>query len=66
MAFNSVGRKPNQLNPSLCELWLESGKCPKFCCTDWCVVLRMGEQDDPFVANEPGGPQHLSPFTAPS
>lgn len=53
MAVDRVGREPDQLDPTLCELGLELSEGTQLRRADWCVVFGMREEDDPFVANEP-------------
>ena len=61
MAVNGVGRKPNQLHPTLGEFGLELGEGTKFSGADGRVIFGMGEQDDPFVANDCAGCQYVFP-----
>jgi len=50
--LDGVGRKANQLDPALGELWLELCESTELGGADWSVIFRVGEEDDPVVANE--------------
>jgi len=52
VAIDGVGRQADELDTSSCELWLEFGKCAELGGTDWGKVFRVGEEDNPFVADE--------------
>ena len=52
MAVDGVGRETNELCATLGELWLEFCESTELGGTDGCVILRMGEKDDPVVTNE--------------
>lgn len=52
MRIDSVSRQANELNPALGEFGLEFSKGSQLGCADWCVVLRVREEDNPAVANE--------------
>lgn len=52
MALNGVCRQTNQLDTTLCELWLQFCKSTQLGGTDRCVIFRMREEDDPSVADE--------------
>ena len=52
MALNSVGAQTDELDVALGELGLELREGTQLGGADWSVVLRVGEQDDPLVANE--------------
>ena len=52
MRIHSVGREANQLDAALGEFGFKFRKCPKFGRADGGVVLGVGEEDDPVVANE--------------
>jgi len=52
MALDGVGRQANQLDASSSELWLELCESTEFGGADWSVVLGVGEENDPVVANE--------------
>jgi hypothetical protein len=50
--LDGVGRKANQLDTALGELWLELCESTKLGGADWSVIFRVGEEDNPVVANE--------------
>lgn len=52
MALDCVGREADELCATLGKLRLELGKGTELGGADGCVVLGVGEEDDPFVANE--------------
>lgn len=52
VALNGVCRETNQLNTTLCELWLKLGESTKLSGADWGVILWVREQNNPLVANE--------------
>jgi len=52
MTLNRVGRKANEFRAPLGELGLELRESTELRGADGCVVFWVGEQDDPFVANE--------------
>jgi hypothetical protein len=52
MRFNSVGRQANELDATLLELWLKLGEGTKLRRADWSIVLRVGEEYYPVVADE--------------
>jgi hypothetical protein len=52
MAVNGVGRETNELCATLGELRLELGESTELGSADRCVVLGVGEEDDPVVADE--------------
>lgn len=52
MALNSVGAQTDELDVALGELGLELREGTQLGGADRGVVLRVGEQDDPLVANE--------------
>lgn len=52
MTLNSVGAQTDELDVALGELGLELREGTQLGGADWSVVLRVGEQDDPLVANE--------------
>ena len=52
VAVDSVGRETDQLDSSSCEFGLELCKCAEFGGADRCEVFGVGEEDDPFVADE--------------
>ncbi len=52
MALHSVGRETDQLDAPFCELWLEFGECTELGRAYRCVVLRVREEDNPFIPNE--------------
>jgi hypothetical protein len=52
MAVNGVGRQANELDATLGELRLELREGAEFGGADGRVVLRVGEEYDPFVADE--------------
>ena len=52
MALNSVGAQSDELDVALGELGLELREGTQLGGADRSVVLRVGEQDDPLVANE--------------
>lgn len=52
VALDGVGGKTDELDTTLGELGLKLGKCTKLGGADWGVVLGVGEEDDPLVANE--------------
>lgn len=52
VAFNGVGRQANKLDASSGELRLELRESTELGGADGCVIFRVGEQDDPAVANE--------------
>jgi len=49
---DGVGRETNQLDAALGELWLELCEGTELGGADGCVVLRVGEENYPLVANE--------------
>jgi len=49
---NGVGGKTNQLDATLGELWLELGESSELGGADWSVILWVGEEDYPLVADE--------------
>ena len=53
MAIDRVGREPNQLNATFGEFWFEFRKCAELRRAHRSVILRVGEEDHPFVADEP-------------
>lgn len=52
VGLNGVGRETDELDTALGELWLELGESTELGGADWGVVLWVGEEDDPVVANE--------------
>lgn len=52
VAAERVGRETDQLDAALGELGLELGESTELSGADGSVVLGVGEQDDPVVANE--------------
>lgn len=50
--LDGVGRKTDQLNPTLGELRLELCECTELGGADGSVIFRVGEQNNPLVANE--------------
>lgn len=52
MRLDGVGRKTDQLDATLGELGLKLCKSAELGGANWCVVLWMGEQNNPFVADE--------------
>lgn len=52
VALDSVGRKANELDTTLGELWLELSEGAELGGADRGVVLRVREQNNPLVANE--------------
>lgn len=49
--FDCVGRETDQLNASLGKLGLKLCESAQFGCADWSVVLGMGEENGPLIAN---------------
>ena len=49
---DGVGRETDQLDAALGELWLELCEGTELGGADGCVVLRVGEENYPLVANE--------------
>lgn len=52
MALDGVGAEADKLDATLGELWLELRKGTKLGCADGSVVLWVGEQNNPVVADE--------------
>lgn len=52
VALDGVCAQTDQLDAALGELWLELGKGTQLGGADWRVVLWVGEEDDPVVADE--------------
>jgi hypothetical protein len=52
VALDGVGREANQLDATLGELWLELGESTQLGGADGSVVLWVGEENNPFVADE--------------
>lgn len=52
VALNGVGRQANELDASSGELGLELRESTELGGADGCVIFRVGEQNDPAVANE--------------
>lgn len=52
MALDRVGAQPDELHAALGEFRLELGKGAELSGADRGVVLRVGEEDDPVIANE--------------
>jgi hypothetical protein len=52
VAVDGVGGKTDELCATLGELRLELCECAELSCADGCVVFRVGEEDDPVVADE--------------
>jgi hypothetical protein len=52
MALYCVCRQTDQLDTTFVELRLQFGKGTKLSCANWCVVLGVGKEDDPVVADE--------------
>ncbi len=52
MRLDSVSRKTNQLGPTLGELRLKRSKSAELSCADRGIILRVGEEDNPVVADE--------------
>ena len=52
VAVNSVGRETDELCAALGEFRLKLGESTKLGGADGCVVLRVGEEDDPVVTDE--------------
>jgi hypothetical protein len=52
VAVDGVGGKTDELCATLGELRLELCERAELSCADGCVVLRVGEEDDPVVADE--------------
>lgn len=52
MAAKSVGRQTDQLDTALGELGLKLGEGTELGGADGGVILRVGEENDPFIANK--------------
>lgn len=52
MALNGICRKTNELCAPLSELGLQLRESTKLSSADGRVVFWVGEEDDPFIANE--------------
>jgi hypothetical protein len=52
VALDRVGRQADQLDATLGELWLELCESTKLSCAYWCVIFRVGKEDNPVVPNE--------------
>ena len=52
VALDCVCAQANELDTSLCKLWLELGERSELGGADRCVVFGVREEDDPAVANE--------------
>lgn len=52
VGLDCVRREADQLRAALCELWLELGEGAELGGADGGVVLWVGEEDDPLVADE--------------
>jgi len=52
MRLDRVGRETNQLDATLSELRLELREGPELGGAHGCVVFGVGEENDPFVADE--------------
>ena len=52
VGLDSVGRETDQLDTTLGELGLELSKGSEFGSADGSVILWVGEEDHPFIANE--------------
>lgn len=51
MRFDRVGRQTDQFDTSLGELGLKLCKSAQFGGADWCIILRVRNQDGPLIAN---------------
>lgn len=52
MALNGVCAQPDELDTALGELGLELGESTELSGADWSVVLWVGEEHNPVVADE--------------
>lgn len=52
VGLDGIGRETNQLDTTFGELWLQLGEGTQLGGADWGVVLWVGEEDDPVIANE--------------
>jgi len=52
MAVNGVCGQSDQFDASSCEFWLQLCECSQLSCANWCEVFGVGEEDDPFIADE--------------
>ena len=52
MAVDRVGREADQLDATLGKFRFQFRKRAQLGCADGCVVLRVGEQDDPLGSDE--------------
>lgn len=52
MAIDSIGRQTDELHTTLGEFWLKLGESAELSGADWSVVLWVGEENNPVVANE--------------
>lgn len=53
MTVNRVGRESNQLDATLGEFWLKLREGTQLGRAYWSVIFRVGEENYPFVADEP-------------
>lgn len=53
MTIDRVGREPNQLDATFGEFWLKLREGTKLGRAHWSVIFGVGEEDYPFVADEP-------------
>ena len=51
MAINCVGAQANELDISLCKLWLEFGERSELGCAHRSVVFRVREEDGPAASS---------------